>query len=596
MTSESVVQLGRYQLHQRIGTGGMSELYVARYAHAAEVERTCVVKRLLPELASQPGMVAMFLDEARINLLLDHPNIVSVFDAGFDDGEIFIAMDHVDGWDLRWVLSACARAGKRIPPRLAHYLAGELLRALDHAHNARSSNGAPLRLVHRDISPENVLVDRSGRVRLGDFGAAHSAISLAPQVRGKAVGKLVYMAPETLERGETSPASDLFATALVLLEMLAGRSLVTAGTAREAIRFWQEFDATLEVPRAVSLADGGALLVRALDSDPGRRWDSAGRFLREVREYLLRRGRGVGGADLGEFVRQLEDSGDESGRIFTAPVDLPSSLGLQADAAWYAWSGGQVSEALTPREARAWVESGAGEDRLICAPGRYWQPVAEVFGGDVPGASARRVSGLGLGPSLLTLTEGSWRATLWLKRQLLALDLVDGRITRALRFHPASGAPQQLQPGAPAAASTRAALYRRWLGPEQLNSLHRRELRQMLAFPLAWDEMWWSATPLEGSLAGGIELTVALVDAAHEVNGGPRIDERIGRAGGTTVEATARPTSLALEAALYKDDLEVLAEVRRGTSFSGLLRGHQADPQSLFQSLFVLRQAGLVAI
>ena len=597
MPSAPPSRLGRYQLAHRIGVGGMSELYVARFTRASEVNRTCVVKRLLPELAQQPPMVAMFLDEARINLLLDHPAIVSVFDLGYDHGDYYMAMEHVDGHDLRWILSACARSGLRFPPRLAFHLGARILEALTHAHQACTSDGTPLGLVHRDVSPENVLVDREGNVKLGDFGAAQSTISQTRVGRDSTVGKIEYMAPETMRFGTATPASDLFSIAAVIFEAVSGHRLVTARNAEEALDAWQQFDPTRDVPRRVSLADGGAMLVRALDQDPARRWASADRFLREVQEYLLRRGRGVKSADLGEFVRGLEGTATESGRVFTAPVDLPTTQVQERGSRQFLYWDGRIASG--PDATEALDDASGAPDALICSSGQYWRPLADVRPAVVRGVRPRRVSRLEFGPTLRGL-EGRWRVAVWLKQQILALQIDKGRVIRAMRFHPSSGEPVTVAPGEPqggVGSHLEMLVSQGLIGPEQIRSLQRRELRAFLAIPTRWDEMWMTWVPAdESAVVGGIPLPIALLDAAHEVGSGARFAPSLGLIGHRKPVATQASLPPEADAALYAPDRTVLSEVRRGLSYSALQRRHQADPVTLFDSLFALHHGGWIEL
>jgi len=597
MAAQRPSRLGRYELHRRIGVGGMSELYLARYQQAAEVERTCVLKRLLPDLAQQPQMVAMFLDEARINLLLDHPNLVTVFDVGHCDGEYFMAMEYVGGRDLRWVLAACSRAGGRLFPRLALYVACELLKALDHSHNARSSDGTHLQLVHRDVSPENVLLDYHGAVKLSDFGAARSVLSSFPVRQGVALGKVPYMAPEILDRGMASAASDLFSLNLLLFEAVAGRPLLRAAGADEALRFWRDFDPTIAIPRAVSLADGGAILVRGLDRDPSRRWKDAETQLREVQELLLRRWGGVSPLDLGEFVRQLEGASEESGRVVTAPVDLPSMPGTSASAGrqWFGFSRGSLYGPDDADTARGKAEETRGAAVLACAPGQYWRPASELW--TLPRTEARGANCLQLGPSLRSLGDRPWRVTLWLKQQVVSLELVQSRIVRAIRFHPLAGEPVELVPGGDRSASAdpwRGLVEAGMIDTRAVLALQRRELRRFLAIPMEWDEMWVLAEPLARERTGGVQLATALVDAAHDVRGDRQIGRLLLTSGARSMRAVVETLPPELDAALYKVEHEVLAEIRRGTSLSGLLRRYQVDRRALFGALFTLHQSGIV--
>jgi len=167
--------LGPYELTQRIATGGMAEVYLARRAGPHGFQKTVAVKRILPQLAQDPDFLAMFIDEARVCARLAHPNIVQVFDFGEHEGELYMAMEYVDGTNAARLVRAAAARGEEVPIESALYIALSVLRGLDYAHNARDDENRPLALVHRDVSPGNVLIDRSGAVKLTDFGIARAA-------------------------------------------------------------------------------------------------------------------------------------------------------------------------------------------------------------------------------------------------------------------------------------------------------------------------------------------------------------------------------------------------------------------------------------
>src|SRR5690242_3937961 len=207
--------LGRYELLRPLARGGMGEVYLAR-RRAAGVEKWLVVKRMRPERAGDARFLDLFMREARLTMSLAHQNIVPVFDFGRIDDQVFLAMERVEGKDLG---SSLARAGAPLSPLVAAFIAAECCQALDYAHHRRGPDGALLGIVHRDVTPRNVLLSWSGEVKLTDFGIA----ALAGDARGSAVGTPAYMAPEQA-RGEPCDArADVYAVGLVLREALTGK-------------------------------------------------------------------------------------------------------------------------------------------------------------------------------------------------------------------------------------------------------------------------------------------------------------------------------------------------------------------------------------
>ncbi|HEY2365484.1 MAG TPA: serine/threonine-protein kinase, partial [Polyangiaceae bacterium] len=204
---------------ERLATGGMAEVYLARRAGPHGFAKQVAVKRILPQLASDPDFVAMFVDEARVTGRLQHPNIVSVFDFGEEGGELFMAMEFVDGTTGARLIRAAAARSEDIPLEVSLHVALSVLRGLEYAHTALDENGKPLHLVHRDVSPGNVLIDRSGAVKLTDFGIARAAEFERRTDVGQLKGKLGYMSPEQVVGRELDARSDLFTLGIVLAEM-----------------------------------------------------------------------------------------------------------------------------------------------------------------------------------------------------------------------------------------------------------------------------------------------------------------------------------------------------------------------------------------
>ena len=214
---------GRYQIMEKITQGGMAEILLAR--PVSGTRNTCVLKRILPEFSGDPRFISMFIDEARITIRLHHPNVVQLYDFGQVDNVYFMAMEYVDGTDLDAVLSHHIASGKAPPPIVAAWVVREVLAGLSHAHKMEDETGCPLGVVHRDVSPQNVLLSISGEVKITDFGIAAAMHKLTLTLPGTVLGKVAYMAPEQAQGFAVRPAADLWAAGVILWEALAGSRL-----------------------------------------------------------------------------------------------------------------------------------------------------------------------------------------------------------------------------------------------------------------------------------------------------------------------------------------------------------------------------------
>lgn len=212
----------RYELSDRIGVGGMAEVFRATAFDSSGRSRKVVLKRILPQFSDDPSYRVMFRDEWRIAARLRHPNVVELLDAGTLDGQLFLAFEYVDGGDLGRVLSRSRKAGKKLPLPVTLYVASELLKALQYVHSLQDE-GRPLRIVHRDVSPGNVLVSRGGDVKLGDFGVAKATSRAGKTVAGVIKGNTRYMAPEQLTGAGVDARTDLYAVGMLLHTMVAGQ-------------------------------------------------------------------------------------------------------------------------------------------------------------------------------------------------------------------------------------------------------------------------------------------------------------------------------------------------------------------------------------
>jgi eukaryotic-like serine/threonine-protein kinase len=298
--------LGPYELLQRIATGGMAEVYLARRAGPHGFQKVVAVKRILPQLAQDPDFVAMFVDEARVCARLAHPNIVQVFDFGEHDGELYMAMEYVDGTTAARLVRAAASRGEDVPLEAALYVALSVLRGLDYAHNARDDDGRPLDLVHRDVSPGNVLIDRSGAVKLTDFGIARAAEIERRTDAGQLKGKLGYMSPEQVVGRELDARSDLFTVGIVLAELVMLRPLFSGASEIDVLTRIRDADVgALDRAAARVPDDVRAVLYRALARDKALRYPTAAAFAEAIDEILRRRRLQVGPARLAGWIERL---------------------------------------------------------------------------------------------------------------------------------------------------------------------------------------------------------------------------------------------------------------------------------------------------
>lgn len=275
-SSDAPLVLGRYALDEAIASGGMATIYLGHQTGAVEFSRIVAIKRLHPHLSAEPDFVSMFLDEARLAARVRHPNVVETLDVVNEGAETFIVMQYVDGESLAGLLRATREAGQRMPLEVAASIASGLCRGLHAAHEARGPDGAPLGIVHRDVSPQNVLVGADGLARVADFGVALANVRIAQTRAGQVKGKPAYMAPEQLSRDEVTRATDIYAAGVVLWELCAGRRAYDV--ANEGALFARVM--TGSIPQLSDVAPWvpvqlAEVVHRALRRDPGERFASA---------------------------------------------------------------------------------------------------------------------------------------------------------------------------------------------------------------------------------------------------------------------------------------------------------------------------------
>jgi eukaryotic-like serine/threonine-protein kinase len=328
---------GRYRLLERLGQGGMAEVFKAKSYGVEGFEKILVIKRILPELARSQAFVDMFIHEAKLAVRLSHANIVQVFDLGKAPADAtdaardeaagqdiyYIAMEHVHGLDLASALARSRRAGVALPILMGPYIASEVAKGLDHAHRRRDEQMRPLGIVHRDVSPQNVLLSFEGEVKVTDFGIAKARGALGADSSGEQAGELKgkfgYMSPEQARGESVDPRSDLFSLGTVLYECVAGVNPFSAPTTFETLRRIQACEyPPIELLRPDVPTELAGILKTAMSPSPGGRYADAGGMYEALLAFLYGQGNRFGAHDLAEFLARFRDSTD------TAAVGAPS--------------------------------------------------------------------------------------------------------------------------------------------------------------------------------------------------------------------------------------------------------------------------------
>jgi hypothetical protein len=296
------MKFGQYELLEPIAVGGMAEVFKGRVVAAEGFEKFVAIKRILPDLAEDERFVKMLLTEARIHSALSHRNIVQIHDLGIsEDGQYFIVLEYVEGYDLRMIMEQLAVEGEIIPEVLSLHIASELAQGLHFAHELKGDDGQPLGLVHRDVTPSNVLISLAGEVKLSDFGLAKRRHDRS--VVGTLKGNLSYMSPEQATQVRVDRRTDIFSLGAVLFELLTGRRL--REITNEVAGFSQVASGVVpsvrtlrpDLPPAIE-----GLLDRALAADPNQRFPDASVFGNAIRQALAEMNVPVGASDLGALV------------------------------------------------------------------------------------------------------------------------------------------------------------------------------------------------------------------------------------------------------------------------------------------------------
>jgi len=296
----------RYRVIDRLEAGGMAEVFRGEALSMQGFKKQVAIKRVLPHLAQNKSFIRMFLDEARLGARLNHANIVTVFDIGAADNTYFIVMEFVDGANMKALLETLRKLGRKPAPKEIMYIAMEICRGLSHAHDLRDENGTLLNIVHRDISPPNILITKGGEVKVTDFGLAKATTQLEKTDPGVVKGKFSYLSPEAAMGKEVDARADLFAVGIVIWEALAGRRLFLGESDYETVKKVQR----AEVPRLSEISPDideplQAFLDKAMARDRDERFSTAREMGDAIADYLFSHKLKVTSYDIGNLVQTV---------------------------------------------------------------------------------------------------------------------------------------------------------------------------------------------------------------------------------------------------------------------------------------------------
>lgn len=296
-------KLGRYQLLEKIGSGGMADIYRAKFSGVAGFEKTVAIKKILPYWSSNQEFIDMLVEEAKILVQLSHPNIVQVFELNREGGDHFIVMEFVDGVDLRTLTNRVTSIGQVFPVDLTLYLLLQIGAGLQYAHDKKDRQHKPLGIVHRDISPQNILLSSDGEVKIADFGIARILGRTAETVTGTLKGKFSYMSPEQALGKKVDLQSDIYALGILLYELLSGERLFKGSNDLETLDAVRNGVITFSPSAESRIApELKAIILTALKKDPAGRYGSVVQFSRALDDWRVRAGFHADADDLKRFL------------------------------------------------------------------------------------------------------------------------------------------------------------------------------------------------------------------------------------------------------------------------------------------------------
>ena len=294
----------RYRVVEKLESGGMAEVFRAESEGLQGFKKQVAIKRVLPQLSEKKKFISMFLDEARLSAQLSHSNCVQVFDIGVGDNAYFIVMEFVDGANLKTIAESLKKQGREFPVNAAVFVALEICKGLSYAHEMRDSNGVEINIVHRDMSPPNVLVTKFGEIKIVDFGLAKANSQLEKSEPGIIKGKFSYLSPEAAMGQEVDLRTDIFAVGIILWELLTGQRLFLGETDFQTVKKVQQ----AVVPPASGInkrvpPELERIVARSLARDPAQRYQTARELGQHLSKFLFAYGQPVSTFDIATLVQ-----------------------------------------------------------------------------------------------------------------------------------------------------------------------------------------------------------------------------------------------------------------------------------------------------
>jgi len=294
----------RYRVVDRLASGGMAEVFLAESAGIEGFKKQVAIKRVLPNLSEKKRFIAMFLDEARLSASLSHSNVAQVFDIGVGDNAYFIVMEYVDGADLKAVIEYMRKSGQAFPVEAACYIASKICEGLTYAHELRGADGQPMHIIHRDMSPPNVLITKHGEVKIVDFGLAKAASQLEKSEAGVIKGKFGYLSPEAAQGLAIDHRTDIFAVGIILWELLAGQRLFLGDTDFQTVKKVQvaQVPPISQINRKVP-PELERIVNRALAKDMLARYGTSQELGQDLSRFMFSYGEPISSYDIATIVQ-----------------------------------------------------------------------------------------------------------------------------------------------------------------------------------------------------------------------------------------------------------------------------------------------------